>query len=113
MQINFPTTDEIRGIIRDEVTAILSTFQQTKTETDHIGGIELAVEITKLAKATIYSLVSQRKIPHLKQGKQLYFSKFELLNWLRSGRRKTTAEIAAEAENFTPKTKRRKSIITR
>ena len=69
-------------------------------ETDEIGGIDLAVKITGKAKATIYSKCSDRTVPHWKQGKHLYFSKNELTDWLRSGKRKTQTEIAADATNF-------------
>ncbi len=69
-------------------------------EPDEIGGIELAVKITGKAKPTIYGLVHSRSIPHSKQGKRLYFSRKELLDWLRAGKRKTQSELALEAENF-------------
>jgi predicted DNA-binding transcriptional regulator AlpA len=69
-------------------------------EPDEIGGIELAVKITGKAKPTIYGLVHSRSIPHSKQGKRLYFSRKELLDWLKSGKRQTHSELALEAENF-------------
>jgi predicted DNA-binding transcriptional regulator AlpA len=69
---------------------------------DEIGGIELAVEITGKAKPTIYNYCSDNLIPHSKRGKKLYFSRNELTDWLKSGKRKTRAEIALEAENFSP-----------
>lgn len=92
---------EIRQLFREEIEA----FFQTRTfpnqpEQDQIGGIELAMELTGLAKPTIYGLVSERKIPHSKQGKRLYFSRRELLEWVAAGKRKTQTEIAAEAANF-------------
>ncbi len=65
---------------------------------DIIGGIELAIQVTGLAKATIYVLSSQNKIPHFKKNKKLYFSKTELLNWIKSGRCKTRLEIVEEFE---------------
>ncbi len=71
-----------------------------ESEADEIGGIDLAVEITGKAKPTIYGLVHSRSIPHSKQGKRLYFSRKELLDWLRAGKRKTQSELALEAENF-------------
>ena len=65
----------------------------------------MAIELTGLAKPTIYGLVSERKIPHSKRGKKLYFSRFELLEWLTNGKRKTRDEIAVEAANFDVKRK--------
>ena len=59
---------------------------------EDIGAISLAEKITGLAKPTIYALVSQSKIPHMKQGKRLYFSRVELTGWIRAGKRKTILE---------------------
>lgn len=101
MQLTIPTTDEIRAAVRDELSTFFSLYQfQPQPEADEIGGIDLAVQITGKAKPTIYSLVHERKIPHSKQGKQLYFSRKELIDWLRAGKRKTQAELALDAENF-------------
>jgi len=50
-------------------------------------------------------LVSERKIPHSKRGKKLYFSRRELKEWLTEGKRKTQDEIADEAANFDLKRK--------
>lgn len=50
-----------------------------------IGGIELAVEVTGLAKATIYSLTSKGGIPYYKRGKKLYFNRQKLTEWIVEG----------------------------
>ncbi len=71
-----------------------------RPEPDEIGGIDLAVKITGKAKPTIYNACADRTIPHWKKGKKLYFSRNELLEWLRAGKRKTQAEVALDAENF-------------
>jgi predicted DNA-binding transcriptional regulator AlpA len=107
---------ELQELFREELHNFFSQNQlnqHNQTEADEIGDVEFASKLVNKSVSTIYSLVSQRKIPHSKRGKQLYFSKFELVSWLRSGKRKTTDEIALEAENFTPKPKRKKSILTK
>ena len=98
------TIDDITKAIRNELKAYFAQIEETERE-DEIGGIELAIELTGLAKPTIYGLVSERKIPHSKRGKKLYFSRFELLEWLTNGKRKTRDEIAEEAANFDVKRK--------
>ena len=101
MQLTIPTTDEIRSAVRDELAAFFSLYRlQPQTETDEIGGVELATRITGKAKPTIYDLAHKRQIPHSKKGKQLYFSKRELLEWIHSGRRKTAAEIQSAAQTI-------------
>lgn len=104
------TLSDIERVIQQQFDKYFQSNNQP--EPDEIGGIELAIEETGLARPTIYSLVSARKIPHSKKSKKLYFSRLELREWLRSGKRKTADEIAAEAENFTPKTTRHKSILS-
>jgi excisionase family DNA binding protein len=55
--------------------------------------IEGAAELLKLSVATIYTKVCKNEIPVNKQGKRLYFYRAELLDWIKSGRIKTNAEI--------------------
>lgn len=98
------TIDDITKAIRNELKGYFEQ-QEEKEREDEIGGIELAIELTGLAKPTIYGLVSERKIPHSKRGKKLYFSRRELLIWLTDGKRKTQDEIADEAANFDVKRK--------
>jgi excisionase family DNA binding protein len=99
--------EEIRKLFREELENFFAEkrISESKTEIEEIGGIDLAIEVTGLAKPTIYGLVSERKIPHSKRGKMLYFSRKELTDWLKQGKRKTNAEIALEAETFGQKEK--------
>jgi excisionase family DNA binding protein len=60
--------------------------------------IEGAAELLKLSVATIYTKVCKNEIPVNKQGKRLYFYRAELLDWIKSGRIKTIAEIQQEVE---------------
>jgi len=52
------------------------------------------------AKPTVYAWIGQRSIPYHKKGKKLMFLKSEIDSWLKESRRKTAAEIQAEAEQF-------------
>jgi len=52
------------------------------------------------AKPTVYAWIGQRSIPYHKKGKKLMFLKSEIDNWLKEGRRKTAAEIQAEAAAY-------------
>lgn len=103
------TIDDISKVIRNELKSYFEQ-QEEKEREDEIGGIELAIEVTKLAKPTIYGLVSERRIPHSKRGKKLYFSRKELKEWVKEGKRKTQDEIAEEAVNF--EVKRKEAIIS-
>ena len=52
------------------------------------------------AKATVYGWVHMGTIPNHKSGKKLRFLKSDIDNWLKSGRRKTFAETAEEADQY-------------
>ena len=78
--------DEFRIIVRQELAALLQAPHAAST--DEVGGIDLAVEVTRLSKSRIYALVQQRGIPHCKRGKKLYFNRVELLAWIKVGNRK-------------------------
>lgn len=101
------TLEDISQVVRNELKAYFSNREESERE-DEIGGISLAIEITGLARPTIYGLVSERKIPHSKRGKKLYFSRRELLEWLANGKRKTRDELTGEAANFQLKTKNKR-----
>jgi len=61
--------------------------------------IQEASELLRLSVPTLYSKVSKRELPYMKRGKRLYFSHSELLDYIKEGKRKTSAEIKAEALN--------------
>ena len=52
------------------------------------------------AKATIYSWVHSRQIPHHKGEKKLRFLKSEIDKWLLNGKRKSEDELHAEAAEY-------------
>jgi len=62
--------------------------------------IQQAAAFLKLSVATIYSKVSKRELPVMKQGKRLYFSLTELTEYLKNVKKKSFAEIEAEAELY-------------
>ena len=63
---------------------------------DELGGLDMAVKITGLARRTIYKRTHRREIPHRRVGGRLYFKRSELLEWIENGRRPMASEIAEE-----------------
>jgi predicted DNA-binding transcriptional regulator AlpA len=57
----------------------------------------------KPAKATAYGWVHTGAIPCHKGAKKLRFLKSEIDQWLKTGKRKTVAELASEAESYLKK----------
>lgn len=52
------------------------------------------------AKQTVYGWIGQHAIPYHKKGKKLQFLKSEIDNWLKTDKRKTAAELHAEALQY-------------
>ncbi len=62
--------------------------------------IKEAAEFLDLTVPTIYSKVSKGELPVSKIGGRLYFFRSDLMAYLKSGRKKSNAEIDAEAESY-------------
>lgn len=75
--------------------------QSPSEETKKLLSIDEIADFLNLSKQTIYSKVSKNEIPGVcKQGKRLYFDYQIILEWLKQGRKKSNAEIEAEAKEF-------------
>jgi excisionase family DNA binding protein len=72
--------------------------QPTTEQPEQLLTIQEAAEFLSLTVPTLYSKVSRREIPCMKRSKRLYFSRTELLNYIKEGRKKSNAEIEQEAE---------------
>jgi len=66
----------------------LTTNQQPTQETDQLLTVKETAKFLKLSVPTIYSKVSKGELPFMKRSKRLYFSKMELLEYLRGGKTK-------------------------
>ena len=62
--------------------------------------IQQAAEFLSLSVPTLYSKVSKGELPVMKRGKRLYFSRTELMEYIKEGRKKSNAEIEQEAKAY-------------
>jgi excisionase family DNA binding protein len=76
---------------------------QTLPTPETLYTIQQASEFLNLSVPTIYSKVSKGELPVMKQGKRLYFSSIELMQFIKNGRKKTNSEIEAEAVKYLKK----------
>lgn len=84
----------------NNIEQLLLNQEKGQTQEDQILTIQQAAEVINLSVPTIYGLVQRTAIPVSKQGKRLYFSKDELINWIKQGRKKTAQEISDEADSL-------------
>ena len=102
-QITFEQLPQAVTLLHEKLTKIEQLLQnksnQPQPEADQFLTIQQAASLLCLSVPTIYGFVHDSKIPVSKKGKRLYFSKYELTEWVKTGRRKTISEISAETEN--------------
>ncbi len=100
---------ETKGIIRDSFNAIESGQFKTistngkdiKNNDDIIFNTVEACEFLNIAKSTIYKMTGSKSIPFYKpNGKNLYFKKIELEEYLSQKRQISNSEIETEAVDY-------------
>jgi excisionase family DNA binding protein len=79
---------------------LLKKVEAPTPKTEKLLSIQEASEFLKLSVPTLYSKVSRNEIPYMKRSKRLYFSSTQLMDYIKQGRKKTDAEIQAEADNY-------------
>jgi excisionase family DNA binding protein len=79
---------------------LLEQSNESQSEPDQLLTIQQAGEFLYLAVPTLYRLVQRAEVPVCKRGKRLYFSKQELTEWVKAGRKKTLLETEKEAQQY-------------
>ena len=75
----------------------LTNLERINQEAKTILTLEEVAKYTNYSKSYIYKLTSRREIPCYKpNGKQLYFKRTEIEEWLLSNRKMTNKEIESE-----------------
>lgn len=103
--------EKLISSISERVTAnILNAVrneQQPTEQQEQLLTIQEAAELLCLTVPTLYSKVSKGELPVMKRSKRLYFSRTELLEYIKQGKRKSSAEIEAEADAYLSNKKRK------
>lgn len=84
----------------DSLKTLLLKKQEPQEKPDELLTIKQAAKFLTLSVATLYSKVSKNEIPYMKKSKRLYFSRTELLDYLKNGKHKSNAEIEAAAQDY-------------
>jgi excisionase family DNA binding protein len=111
MDITFETLPKAVTQLYDKLINIerllLAKENAPQQEGDRLLTIQQAAEFLSLSVPTLYGLVSRAEIPVNKSRKRLYFSKQELTEWVKAGRKKTNAETARDADSYLQAKKKR------
>jgi excisionase family DNA binding protein len=105
LEVTFESMPQVLAQLVNEIESLrnkVEALQQPKVDQDEMLTIQEAGELLNLTVPTMYSKVSKREIPFIKPkgNKRLYFSRIELIEYLKQGRGLTNTEIEAQAENF-------------
>lgn len=104
-KISFDNLPEAVAELFEKLNNIERLLQENGTqptsETDQLLTIQEAANFLTLSVHTLYGHVHRASIPVNKRGGRLYFSKQELTEWVKAGRRSTTTETADRAAKHT------------
>lgn len=70
------------------------------SQSEELLTVEQAAKYLDLSKTYVYRLISRGELPVMKRGARVYFSKKELFDYVKAGRKKTNAELSAEADQY-------------
>ncbi|WP_018478136.1 helix-turn-helix domain-containing protein [Pontibacter roseus] len=94
-------SEQLSALIQRAVLkAIGKTASNLTPATDELLSVQQAAQFLSLSPTTIYAMVQRRELPVSKRGGRLYFSKTELIDYVKAGRKKTAAEIAEQAAAY-------------
>jgi len=84
----------------DRIEELLFNQSITNAEKpeDELFSIQQTADFLNLTKQTIYGKVSKNEIPFMKRGNRLYFSKTDLMTYLKEGHRASISQLDQLAE---------------
>lgn len=83
-----------------ELKTLLLQKDNTQPEEVKPIGIKDVSTITGLTVPTLYGYCQRNEIPYSKKGNRLYFFKYEILDWVKTGKQKTLKELEADATAY-------------
>lgn len=97
-------SEQLSNLIQSSIRKVLKETPPQKVEPtqqpEQLLTVQEAAQFLNLTVPTIYSKVSKGELPVMKRSKRLYFSSTELMEYIKEGRKKSTAEIEQEAEAY-------------
>lgn len=85
----------------EHIEKLLSTNQNFQpNRSDEFLTVSETANFLRLSVPTIYGLISRNAIPSMKRSKRVYFSKTELENYLKEGKKKSSEELIKETDLF-------------
>jgi excisionase family DNA binding protein len=98
------TKSDFQDLLAETINSCLKrnnsqTLQHSEPQ-DELLTVQDTAKFLSLSVPTVYGLISKGELPVMKRSKRCYFSKVELINYLKQGRKKTLVEIASDADAY-------------
>lgn len=110
MNYTFEQLPQAVNELHDKLTKIEQLLTEQKpvsgNASDELLTVHQTAELLSLSVPTIYGLIAKSEIPVMKRSKRCYFSKNEILEYLKEGRKRTNSEVKLKAGKQ-PKTGKR------
>jgi predicted DNA-binding transcriptional regulator AlpA len=90
---------DLKNEVKEMKTLLLSKGEYQQ-ESNNPLFIEEVAKLTNKTVPTIYGYCQRNEIPYSKKGNRLYFFKYEIIDWLKTGKRKTIKVIRSEADSY-------------
>ena len=96
------TPPELETLIEKAIHKFLAErSQQTSFQPqDELMTVPQTADFLSLSVPTIYGLIHKAAIPHMKRGKRVYFSRTDLMAYVKAGRVKTQQDFASDADTY-------------
>ncbi|MDN3588205.1 helix-turn-helix domain-containing protein [Pedobacter aquatilis] len=82
----------------ERLEVMVSKLHLLESDEQELLNIHEAAAFLKTSVPALYTKVSRREIPVSKPGRRLYFSKSNLMEWIRASKLKTQNEMLKEAQ---------------
>lgn len=101
MDITFETLPKAVTTLQESVNEIkrllLLNSNEPAPTAEELMTVQDTAKFLRLSVPTIYNLIHKGELPMMKRAKRCYFTREDLLNYLKEGKRKSNAEIQHEA----------------
>lgn len=103
--ISFDSLPQAVEELNAKMDSIMMFIQSAKPDVKQsdLLTIQEAASFLNLSKHTLYNKVNKNELPYMKKGKRLYFSRSELMNYIKSGKIDSIQEIQEQTNNFLSK----------
>lgn len=112
MEITFESLPKAVSQLCEDIAFVkqylLEKSNTSQSEVDELLTVQDTAKFLSLSVPTIYGLIHKGELPVMKRSKRCYFSKVDLINYLKAGKRKTVSELETAVDTYLVNQKKRR-----